>query len=186
MMDENRQVIKIRYCIIKGIVGYLMHISADSRLVKRDRMIVRIVFFAVLTVFFAVGSTQFDENTVKIMSLVLAGISLILSGVFLIIYAKNKGKYLHAEDQIITAEITEEGIVADVNGRSRTMPLDGTLSFTQNSEYYVIMDGEGGFFLPFAELDPNEKYLCDLWFSRGMKYVEPKLRGGERAPKMKF
>ena len=185
-MEDERRTISVRYCIIKGIVGYLMHISADKRLLQKDRRITQIVFFAVLTVFFAVGSTQFSEETVRIISLVMAAISLVLCVMFIIIFIKGRKNYLFAEDQIIDAVITEDEIRAKVNDKERVIPLDGSMSFTQNSEYYIFMDGFGGFVLPNEALSPEEKNLCDLWFSRGAKYIEPKLRGRERAPKMKF
>ena len=186
MLSEDRTKITLRYCIIKGIVSYLMHISGDERIIKKDRKITQTVFFLIVAAFFAVAVTQFEENYIKIISASLCAFSLILSLVFFIVYKKEKPNYLFASDQIIDLEITESEITAVVNDEKRVIKLDGSVHFTQNSELYVIKDSYGGLFLPFRELEPNEKELTDLWFSKGFVYDEPALKGRERVPKMHF
>ena len=186
MFNEDRSRITLRYGVIKGFVSVFMHIVADKRFIRKDRRIAQIGIFAFMAIFLAVGQTQIDERWIKILSLVLAGISLVLCLIFVIIFIRKKHTYLFAEDHIVDADITEERIKAVVNGKEREIPLDGTIKFTIYEEYYIFMDGEGGFFLPFEELDPNEKTMLDYWFSRGAIYEEGKLKGKTRVPKLKF
>lgn len=186
MFNEDRNRITLRYGVIKGFVSVFMHIVADKRFLRKDRRLAQIGIFAFMAVFLAVGQTQLDERWMKIVSLALAGVSLVLSVVFLIIFLKKKDTYLFAEDHIVDADITEERIKAVVNGQEREIPLDGTVKFTIFEEFYIFTDSEGGFFIPFSELDPNEKTTLDFWFSKGAIYEEGKLKGKTRVPKLKF
>ena len=186
MFNEDRSRITLRYGVIKGFVSVFMHIVADKRLIRKDRRIAQIGIFAFMAVFLAVGQTQVDERWIKIASVALAGVSLMLSVIFLIVFIKQKDKYIYACDHIVDADITEERIKAVVNGQEREIPLDCTVKFTIFEEYYIFSDSEGGFFLPFSELDPNEKTTLDLWFSKGAIYEAGKLKGKTRVPKLKF
>ncbi len=186
MFNEDRSRITLRYGVIKGFVSVFMHIVADKRLIQKDRRIAQIGIFAFMAIFLAVGQTQFDEKWIKTVSWAAAGVSLMLSVVFLIIFLTKKHTYLFAQDHIVDADITEERIKAVVNGKEREIPLDGTMKFTIFEEFYIFTDSEGGFFLPFSELDPDEKTTLDLWFSKGAIYEQGKLRGKTRVPKLKF
>ena len=186
MFNEDRSRITLRYGVIKGFVSVFMHIVADKRLLKKDRRLAQIGIFAFMAIFLLVGHTQVEEQWIKIASLALAGLSLVLSAVFLIIFLKKKDTYLFAEDHIVDADITEERIKAVVNDKEREIPLDGTVKFTIYEEFYIFKDSEGGFFIPFSELDPNEKTTLDFWFARGAIYEEGKLKGNTRVPKLKF
>ena len=186
MFNEDRSRITLRYGVIKGFVSVFMHIVADKRFLRKDRRIAQIAIFGFMAIFLTIGQTQLDERWIKILSLALAGVSLVLCLIFVIIFIKKKHTYLFAEDHIVDADITEERIKAVVNGKEREIPLDGTVKFTIYEDFYIFTDSEGGFFLPFEELDPNEKTTLDLWFSRGAIYEEGKLKGKTRVPKLKF
>lgn len=186
MFNEERSRITLRYGVIKGFVSVFMHIVADKRFLRKDRRLAQIGIFGFMAIFMVIGQTQLNERWMKIASLAAAGVSLVLCLIFLIIFFKQKHKYLFAQDHIVDADITEERIKAVVNGKEREIPLDGTVKFTIYEDFYIFMDGEGGFFLPFEELDPNEKTTVDLWFSRGAIYEEGKLKGKTRVPKLKF
>lgn len=186
MFNEERNRITLRYGVIKGFVSVFMHIVADKRFLRKDRRIAQIGIFGFMAVFLTVAQFQLEERWVKILSLALAGVSLLLCLVFVFVFIKQKDRYLFAQDHIVDADITEERIKAVVNEKEREIPLDGTVKFTIFEDFYIFMDGEGGFFLPFEELDPNEKTTLDLWFSRGAIYEEGKLKGKTRVPKLKF
>ncbi|MBR5774351.1 MAG: hypothetical protein IKY44_05810 [Clostridia bacterium] len=186
MFNEDRSRITLTYGVIKGFVSVFMHIVGDKRLLRKDRRIAQIGIFGFMAIFMAIGQTQLPEQWMKITCWAAAGVSLALCIMFLIIFLKKKGDYLYAEDHIVQADITAERIKAVVNGQERVIPLDGTVKFTMFEEFYIFTDDFGGFFLPFSELDPNEKTTVDLWFSRGAIYEAGKLKGNTRVPKLKF
>ena len=186
MFNEEKNRITLRYGVIKGFVSFFMHIVADKRLLRKDRKLAQIGIFGFMAVFLVIGATQFDERWTKIALAAIAGVSLVLCAVFLIIFLKKKDTYLFADDHIVDADITEQRIKAVVNGQERKIPLDSTVKFTIYEDFYIFSDGYGGFFLPFSELDPNEKTTLDLWFARGAIYEEGKLKGKTRVPKLKY
>lgn len=186
MFNEDCSRITLEYGIIKGFVSVFMHIVGDKRLLRKDRRIAQIGTFLFMAAFMIIVQTQVPETWMKIVCFAASGVSLVLCVIFLIIFIKKKSTYLYADDHIVHAEITAEGIKAVVNGQEREIPLDKTVKFTIFEEHYIFTDDFGGFFLPFSELDPNEKTMLDYWFSVGAIYEAGKLRGKTRVPKMKF
>ena len=186
MFNEDRSRITVEYGILKGFVSFFMHIVADKRFLRKDRRIAQIGIFGFMTILSIVGYTQFPEQWMKTTLICLAGASLVLCVISVIVYIKKKSTYLFPDDHIVRAEITKDEIRAQVNGEERIIPLDKTVKFTIFEEHYIFKDGYGGFFLPFDELDPNEKTTADLWFSTGAIYEPGKLRGNVRMPKLKY
>ncbi len=186
MFNEEKSSITLRYGIIKGFVSFFMHIVADKRFLKKDRKIAQIGIFAFMAILTFIGYFYFAEQWMKIVFICLSGLSLVLCVLSVIIFVKKKSTYLFADDHIVDVVITKEEINAVVNGEKRTIKLDGTVTFTIFEEHYIFKDGYGGFFIPYSELDPNEKTTLDLWFATGAVYEQGKLKGKTRVPKLKY
>ena len=186
MFNEDRSSITLRYGIIKGFVSIFMHVVADKRFLRKDRKIAQIGIFGFMAVVTFLGFFYFGENWMKTIMICLSGVSLLLCALFVVIYIKKKDSYLFADDHIVDVTITKDGINAVVNGEERSIKLDGTVNFTIFEDFYIFKDGYGGFFIPFSELDPNEKTTLDLWFATGAVYEQGKLKGKKRVPKLKY